>query len=681
MLNQFKISTKLTVGFLSVIVLLIIVAGVAYYALDTSQKSTQAMLQIETNRANILTFRVNLNRAQIAATSGSLFRDLQYHKDRQVIDKEITDLAEILKRTLVGENLENLHRLLDEYYNFKGTDDQWFRSEEDRVKLEANLITMGTQTTDMIHICIDGFNADVEAAKKLEEDGEYVKRDLVSPAMELEELAIDIQALRRGYYRMMAETSFEERQRIGIELEDTVAALIITFENFSRKITNPTRQEKIREVNAVLKQWGTILAVVIKLLNSQSQNDIDSTATSGRITIILTDMVDCMENQLKTVQEEMKASDALMISVMLGTTFMAVIVGICFSLILSRNIGNGIRAAAAGIKHISETGDLAFEVPPGFLTRKDEVGDLAHSVNMVLSAFRNVGQMAKELAGGNWQNDVQIRGDLDAMNKDLSSMLAQVNETLHEIDKNVKQVATGAGEVSTAAQSVSSGAQEAAASLEEITASMSEISSQTKANAESATRARDLAHQASKAATNGQNAMVEMTTAMEQITQNSNEIQQVIKVIDDIAFQTNLLALNAAVEAARAGQHGKGFAVVAEEVRNLAARSAKAAKETSELIDKSSLEIEKGGEVATRTAETLNTIVEQVKQTTELVAGIAVASNEQAQGVNQVSLGLQQIDAVTQQNTASAEEAASATSEMSSMAANLQKLVAQFKLR
>jgi len=341
----------------------------------------------------------------------------------------------------------------------------------------------------------------------------------------------------------------------------------------------------------------------------------------------------------------------------------------------------GIRAAAAATKHIAETGDLSFEVPPHFLARKDEVGDLAHGVDMILVEFRDVATMAKELAGGDWRNDVKNRGDLDLMNKDLSSMLNQVNHTLHQIDDSVKQVATGSGEVSTAAQSLSSGAQEAAASLEEITASMSEISSQTKANAESAGQARDLAHKASKAAIDGQEAMQAMTGSMELITKNSNEIQRVIKVIDDIAFQTNLLALNAAVEAARAGQHGKGFAVVAEEVRNLASRSAKAAQETSELIAKSGQEIVKGGEVASRTAGVLNTIVDQIKQTTDLVAGIAVASNEQAEGVNQVTIGLQQIDAVTQQNTASAEESAAAANEMSSMASNLQKLVAQFKLR
>jgi len=367
------------------------------------------------------------------------------------------------------------------------------------------------------------------------------------------------------------------------------------------------------------------------------------------------------------------------------TNVIATIIGllVCVAILywIIRSIVVPIRSTASFARHIAETGDMTHEVPREYLDRKDEVGELAHGIEVMLTEFQNVATLAQTLAGGDWRNDIKIRGDLDTMNKDLTTMLGQVNNALHEIDDNVKQVATGSSEVSSAAQSLANGAQEAAASLEEISASMSEVSGQTKKNAESAGQARDLAHKASKAATEGQGAMQEMTEAMGRITQNSSEIQRVIKVIDDIAFQTNLLALNAAVEAARAGQHGKGFAVVAEEVRNLAARSAKAAKETSELIAKSGYEIEKGGEVASRTANVLNTIVEQIKQTTDIIAGIAVASDEQAQGVNQITIGLQQIDSVTQQNTASAEESASAANEMSSMATNLQKLVAQFKLR
>ncbi|MCL2709945.1 MAG: methyl-accepting chemotaxis protein [Planctomycetaceae bacterium] len=330
---------------------------------------------------------------------------------------------------------------------------------------------------------------------------------------------------------------------------------------------------------------------------------------------------------------------------------------------------------------ITQKGSIDVTIPQKMLRRRDEIGDFGRGLEHVLHDYNAIAVTAEQLSSGNWHITVQVKGPEDMMNQNFSKMLDQINAALREIDDNVKQVATGSNEVSSAAQSLSSGAQEAAASLEEISATMQEISSQTKANAESAGQARDLARTASKAATDGQGAMQAMTESMKRITSNSNEIQRVIKVIDDIAFQTNLLALNAAVEAARAGQHGKGFAVVAEEVRNLASRSAKAAQETSELIAKSGQEIEKGDDIATRTASVLNTIVDQIQQTTELVAGIAAASDEQAQGVNQVSQGLQQIDAVTQQNTAAAEESASVANEMNSMAGNLQKLVAQFKLR
>jgi methyl-accepting chemotaxis protein len=260
----------------------------------------------------------------------------------------------------------------------------------------------------------------------------------------------------------------------------------------------------------------------------------------------------------------------------------------------------------------------------------------------------------------------------------------QQSETLKnllaEIDIAAEQVAAGTRQVSDGSQEISQGATEQASAIEELTASVSQIAQQTRQNAMSAGKANELASAAASEASHGNERMQAMEKAMDEISESSRSISKIIKVIDDIAFQTNILALNAAVEAARAGVHGKGFAVVAEEVRNLAARSASAAKETTELIEGSIAKTEAGTKIADETTLALASIVKSVDKAAQLVGEIATASNEQATSIAQVDRGIEQMSSVVQTNSATSEETAAAAEELSSQAEMLKNLVGQFHL-
>ena len=237
------------------------------------------------------------------------------------------------------------------------------------------------------------------------------------------------------------------------------------------------------------------------------------------------------------------------------------------------------------------------------------------------------------------------------------------------------QVASAAAQVSSASQSLAQGASEQASSLEETSSALEEITSMTKKNADTARQASALSAQAKAAGDKGNEAMDKMGRAIGQIEKSATETAKIIKVIDEIAFQTNLLALNAAVEAARAGEAGKGFAVVAEEVRNLAMRSAEAAKTTSAMIEQSVASARNGVEISSEVAKMLAEITTSSTRVNALVGEIAAASNEQAQGVSQINNSVSQMDKVTQGTAAGAEQAAAASEELSAQAAEMSATV------
>lgn len=314
---------------------------------------------------------------------------------------------------------------------------------------------------------------------------------------------------------------------------------------------------------------------------------------------------------------------------------------------------------------------------------KEIIKGMNYTMDAVVEPIQEASAVLRQTAEGNMTMVMEgdYKGEYSKFKESLNHAINSFNDVLNDINNAADQVASGSSQVSDGSQELSQGATEQASSIEELTASIEEIAAQTKQNAVNANQANELAINAKDNAIQGNGQMKQMLSSMAEINEASSNIFKIIKVIDEIAFQTNILALNAAVEAARAGQHGKGFAVVAEEVRNLAARSANAAKETTALIEGSIKKAEAGTKIANDTAKALNSIVEEVNKAATLVGEIAIASNEQATGVAQINKGIEQVSQVVQTNSATSEEAAAASEELSSQAELLKEMVGRFKLK
>jgi methyl-accepting chemotaxis protein len=299
---------------------------------------------------------------------------------------------------------------------------------------------------------------------------------------------------------------------------------------------------------------------------------------------------------------------------------------------------------------------------------QDHIEEIAKTLDAL-----STGDLNREIVG-------DYRGDFTRIKQSLNLIVGALNDVIGNFGESAEQVSAGAQQISETSQTLAQGATEQGETLDRIVVEVSELEKKTRLNTLNADRAKELADTAKTWADKGNKRMSDMARAMKAIDDSSADISRVIAVIDDIAFHTNILALNAAVEAARAGKHGKGFAIVADEVRNLAVKSADAAKETMILIETSLRNVDAGSKVTGDAVAALNGIVESVDGTANAIASIENASNEQARSITNVSAGLSRVMQVAQANTATSEESAAASEELSGQAQILKEAVGNFTL-
>lgn len=375
--------------------------------------------------------------------------------------------------------------------------------------------------------------------------------------------------------------------------------------------------------------------------------------------------------------------DAMVINIVV--IVVSVLLSVVVALVLAIHIGTPMKACVKRMQQLVE-GDLETPMPKN--NNKDETGVLVRSTQELVEGLRivfgDISFLLNEMANQNLdirtEHEEAYVGSFQNILHSMRNMKAELSEAICQVNHSAEEVANASSHLSSSAQMLSQGTTEQASSVQELAARINIISGEVKSMANGALDVRSQTHQTGEEVLLCNQKMQNLVDAMAKIQTRSEEIEKILKTIDDIAFQTNILSLNAAVEAARAGEAGKGFAVVAEEVRDLAGKSAQAAQNTSELIAHSTEAVHLGTEIAQNTADVLRGVVNSIQSVTDAIDHIAVVSNKQSESVEQVSEGVNQISLVVQSNSATAEEGAAASQQLSAEATCLKGLVNQFTL-
>jgi len=467
--------------------------------------------------------------------------------------------------------------------------------------------------------------------------------DTFSKLMLITDTRADSDLAARNLRNAMLANNAEDMEAKLARMAETSAASQANFKKLKAVATRPDEQEVVNKIADGLAGYLETRIQLVKILKTGDKVAATDYLFNkvipvyGEYTKAMNQMVELEKRSMNedatiTLNDAAAAKNA-----MVGMAVVAAILGVTLGILITRSITRPLQQAVTVAEAVA-AGDLTTCID---VTSKDETGQLLHA--------------------------------LKRMNENLIKIVGEVRTGSDNIASATTQIASGNLDLS-------SRTEQQAGALEETASSMEEMTSTVKQNADNARQANQLAASAAQVADKGGIVVAQVVDTMGAINASAKKVTDIIEVIDGIAFQTNILALNAAVEAARAGEQGRGFAVVATEVRNLAQRSAAAAKEIKALIDDSANKVETGAQLVTQAGATMTDIVASIKRVTDIVSEIADASQEQTSGIDQINQAIMQMDQVTQQNAALVEEAAAASGALQEQAGQLAQAVSVFKL-
>ncbi|MGM0416160.1 MAG: HAMP domain-containing methyl-accepting chemotaxis protein [Thermodesulfobacteriota bacterium] len=667
MLKSLRIRTKLFLSFICLLLLIVGVSVVGKLAMDNSAQSSA-------NLQAVTAVEALFNQARVAEKSFATKSTNAFAESVRQNIHELKNATDTLDRDLTQQDASNANRQVQRYASeYLEAFNAYAAKSQAREEAMEQMKTASNGAFEQVKLLQDALNTQlldtIESRDFFEDafDYEDALATIMSRAGQTQTINLLFLNARKfeKEHIISADEKFLQRARQCIEgMRGLLSDLIFELESDSLIERAEEAQTNLEVYSENFEQHAALMADQQRLSSTMEEK-----ASGAK---------KACSSAVATIEASNISSIDLSQTMLLGITIAAMIIGILFAITISRGIAIPLGKTVDMINNLAH-GHLDQRLN---LDREDEIGTLASTMDSFADSLeREVVEPLNQLAHGDLSFSVTPYDSNDRLRMALQKLGTDLNNIMLDIQVSGTQISQGSSQVADSSQSLSQGATEQASSLEQISSSLHEVSDQTKHNAESSKEASSLTDQVHSDATSGTEHMQQLNEAMGDITKASRDISNIIKAIDEIAFQTNLLALNAAVEAARAGQHGKGFAVVAEEVRNLAGRSAKAARETTELIQGSVNKADYGAAVAEKTRQSLDKIVNGATKASTLVAEISTASTEQAEAINQINIGVSQIDDVTQQNTSNVEQTAAAATQLSSQAENLQQMLGRFVLK